>query len=113
MSLITLAGAKTYLRVDSGMDDDLIESLLSSAEKITADVARMNATEWNAVCSEESVTMRGKDLDISETAQLKSLLSSAVLYSVGYLYEHREQADHHDLMMTLRNLLSSVREGVF
>jgi hypothetical protein len=113
MSLITLAGAKTYLRVDSGMDDDLIESLLSSAERITADVARMNATEWNAVCSEESVTMRGTDLDISETAQLKSLLSSAVLYSLGYLYEHREQADHHDLMMTLRNLLSSVREGVF
>ena len=113
MSLITLAVAKTYLRVDSGMDDDLIESLLSSAEKITADVARMNATEWNAVCSEESVTMRGKNLDISETAQLKSLLSSAVLYSLGYLYEHREQADHHDLMMTLRNLLSSVREGVF
>lgn len=113
MSLITLAGAKTYLRVDSGMDDDLIESLLSSAEKITADVARMNATEWNAVCSEESVTMRGTDLDISETTQLKSLLSSAVLYSLGYLYEHREQADHHDLMMTLRNLLSSVREGVF
>lgn len=113
MSLITLAGAKTYLRVDSEMDDDLIESLLSSAEKITADVARMNATEWNAVCSEGSVTMRGTDLDISETSQLKSLLSSAVLYSLGYLYEHREQADHHDLMMTLRNLLSSVREGVF
>ena len=29
------------------------------------------------------------------------------------LYEHREDADHHELVMTLRNLLSSVREGVF
>ena len=37
----------------------------------------------------------------------------AILYSIGYLYEHREEADHHDLVMTLRNLLSSVREGVF
>ncbi len=45
--------------------------------------------------------------------QLRSLIRTAVLYSLGYLYEHREEADHHDLVMTLRNLLSSVREGVF
>jgi hypothetical protein len=48
----------------------------------------------------------------AETAQLKALLTSAV-FTLGYLYEHREEADHHDLVMTLRNLLSSVREGVF
>ena len=46
MGLITLAEAKSYLRVDSVMDDDLIGSLLSSAEKITTDVARMSAAEW-------------------------------------------------------------------
>ena len=56
MSLITLAEAKSYLRVDSGMDDDLIGSLLSSAEKITTDVARMSAAEWNAVCTEGTVS---------------------------------------------------------
>ena len=113
MSLITLAEAKSYLRVDSGMDDDLIGSLLSSAEKITTDVARMSAAEWNAVCTDETVTIRGTDLNQAETAQLKALLISAVLYALGYLYEHREEAGHHDLVMTLRNLLSSVREGVF
>ena len=113
MSLITQAEAKSYLRVDSVMDDDLIGSLLSSAEKITTDVARMSAAEWNAVCTEGTVTIRGTEHNQEETAQLKALLISAVLYSLGYLYEHREQADHHDLVMTLRNLLSSVREGVF
>ena len=113
MSLITLTEAKNYLRVDSGMDDDLIISLLSSAEKLVTDIARMTAAEWCAVCTEETVTIRGTDLDQAETAQLKALLISAVFYALGYLYEHREEADHHDLVMTLRNLLSSVREGVF
>jgi len=36
-----------------------------------------------------------------------------VLYALGYLFEHREEADHHALVMTLRNLLFAVREGVF
>ena len=113
MSLISLEEAKIYLRLDSGMDDDLILSLLAAAEKLTTDIARMTAEEWNAVCTDEIVIVRGFVLDEDESKQLKSLLSTAVLYSLGFLYEHREKADHHDLMMTLRNLLSSVREGVF
>ena len=44
--------------------------------------------------------------------QIKELLHVAILYTLGYLYEHREEADHHDLTLTLRNLLFSVREGV-
>ena len=113
MSLISLEEAKKYLRVDSEMDDDLILSLLPAAEKVTMDIARMTEEEWTAVCTDETVIVRGFVLDEGETKQLKSLLSTAVLYSLGFLYEHREKADHHDLMMTLRNLLSSVREGVF
>ena len=113
MSLITTEEARTYLRVDSGMDDGLIDSLLLSAEKLSCDVARMTAAEWDTMCTDETVTIRGMDLTSAETAQLKALLKSAVYYSLGYLYEHREEADHHDLVMTLRNLLSSVREGVF
>ena len=31
---------------------------------------------------------------------------------IGYLYEHRDEADHHALMLTLRSILSAVREGV-
>ena len=113
MSLISLAEAKRYLRVDSEMDDDLILSLLAAAEKLTTDIARMTSEEWNAVCTDDVMNVRDTVLDENETKQLKSLLSTAVLYTLGYLYEHREEADHHDLMMTLRNLLSSVREGVF
>ena len=37
----------------------------------------------------------------------------AVLYTVGYLYEHREEADHHALNMTLRSLLFGTRKECF
>ena len=36
--------------------------------------------------------------------------SIVVLYTLAYLYEYSEEADHHDLMLTLRSLLYSVRE---
>ena len=37
----------------------------------------------------------------------------AILYALGYLYEHRDEADHKQLMLTLRSILFAVREGVF
>ena len=36
----------------------------------------------------------------------------AILYALGFLFEHREDADHHDLALTLRSLLFAIREGV-
>ena len=36
----------------------------------------------------------------------------AIMYTLGYLYEHREKADMHELALTLRSLLFSIREGV-
>ena len=115
MSLITTDEAKTYLRVDSSMEDGLIDSLLMTAEKISADVGRMNAVEWEQLCDEstEEMTVHGEDIPVGDIMQLRALMRTAVLFSLGYLYEHREEADHHELVMTLRNLLSSVREGVF
>ena len=115
MSLITLEEAKAYLRVDSSMEDSLIESLLQSAEKLTADVGRITAEEWDTLWNDETETMTIRDEDISSASlvQLRSLLRTAMLFTLGYLYEHREEADHHALVITLRNLLSSVREGVF
>ena len=41
MALISLEEAKAYLRVDSGDEDSAIESLLSSAARLCADVARL------------------------------------------------------------------------
>ena len=37
----------------------------------------------------------------------------AVLYVTAYLYEHREQADHEELVQTLRSLLFGIRREVF
>lgn len=115
MSLINIEEAKLYLRVDSPMENGLIDSLLLTAEKLACDVARMSAAEWNTLCDEstEVMTIRGTEILVDEILHLRSLVRTAVLYALGYLYEHREEADHHDLVMTLRNLLSSVREGVF
>ena len=37
----------------------------------------------------------------------------AVMYTVAYLYEHREEADHHALTLTLRSLLFGGRKEAF
>lgn len=91
--LVTLDEAKEYLRVDFDDDNSLIESLSRSAQKLCMDIVRIE--------DEAAFEENYKEARI------------AVLYTIGYLYEHREEADHHELVMTLRNLLSSVREGVF
>ena len=113
--MITLEEAKAYLRVDSSMEDSLTERLLQSAEHMTAAVGRITAEEWDTLWNDETETMTIRDEDISSASlvQLRSLLRTAMLFTMGYLYEHREEADHHALVITLRNLLSSVREGVF
>ena len=105
--------AKAYLRVDSDFEDSLISSILTSAEMLCRDVARLSIDEWEAI--EEgasSVTIRDKEYTAKEILQMKEILRMGILYAVGYLYEHREEADHHDLTLTLRNLLFSIREGI-
>ena len=105
MALISLDEAKEYLRVDSADEDAVISSLLLSAELLARDIGRLTDETWSAVNADP-----GKD-DSAELISLRASLRIAVLYSLGYLFEHREDADHHDLVMTLRNLLFSVREG--
>lgn len=105
MALITLEEAKTYLRVDSADEDALIGSLLISAERLCVDIGRLTDEEWaeaDAAAAEE---------DGTALISLRASLKVAVLYALGYLYEHRDEADHHDLMMMLRSLLFAVREG--
>ena len=89
--IVSLDEMKQYLRVDFPDDDSLIEYLMSSAEKICMDIMRTD--DDNALTTEPNA-------------------KTAVLYTVAYLYEHREDADHHALMITLRALLfGSRREG--
>jgi hypothetical protein len=116
--MVTMDEARAYLRVDSGFEDSLIGSLLLSAEALCMDVARLSKDEWDALSaytedSEGAITVRQEEKSKGEVLQMKEILRVGVLYALGYLFEHREEADHHALVMTLRNLLFAVREGVF
>lgn len=90
--LVGLDEMKNYLRVDFDDDDMLIDTLLVSAERICMDILR---------------TEEPSDLAVCENAV------AAVMYTVAYLYEHREEADHHALTITLRSLLFGARKEVF
>ena len=113
--MVTLEEAKAYLRVDSDYEDILIASIITSAEALCADVARLSADEWIALSEytgETGLTLRFEEKSHSDVLQIKNVLHIGILYALGYLYEHREEADHHDLVLMLRNLLFSVREGM-
>ena len=90
--IVTLEEMKNYLRVDHSDDDALIGSLISSSERLCMDVARTDDTEH---------------FGQEENAKI------AVMYAVAYQYEHREEADHHGLLLTLRALLFGIREGEY
>ena len=93
---VTLDEVKTYLRVSSSDEDELITSLIASASKLVQDIARFSDEEWEA--NEEAVLAR---------------MRIAILYTVAYLYEHREEADHSQLNLTLRSLLFGTRKEGF
>ena len=103
MALVTLEEAKTYLRVDSADEDAMTGVLLSAAERMCADVARLTEEKWESVNSDEEDT---------SLTPIRETMKVAILYALGYLYEHREDADHHSLMLTLRSILFAIREGV-
>ena len=116
--IVTLDTAKAYLRVDSADEDALIGILLKSAEQMAMDVARLSQDDWETI---QKVTMgddgnvltiHTRKMKAAEIIQMRELLRIAILYAVGYLYEHRDEADHHGLVLTLRNLLFAIREGV-
>ena len=82
--IVTLEEMKQYLRVDYEDDDQLITDFITSAEQLCRDVLRVD-----------------EEADLSGDGKVKT----AAMYAVAYLYEHREEADHHDLILTLRSLL--------
>ena len=103
MALATLTEAKEYLRVDTADEDAMIGTLISSAGRLCADVARLTDEKWEAVNS---------DSEDASLTPIRETMKVAVLYTIGYLFEHREEADHHDLVLTLRSILFAIREGV-
>lgn len=90
--LVTLEELKQYLHVDSEDDDIIMTYLIGAAERLCLDVLRME-----------------------DTAKLQTSdnVKTAVLYAAAYLYEHREEANHNDLTLTLRALLFGLRNEVF
>ena len=116
--IVTLETAKAYLRVDSADEDALIGILLNSAEQLVMDVARLSSTDWTNIQKVRTdddgnvISIHTTKLKPAEIVQMRELLRISILYTVGYLYEHREEGDHHDLTLTLRSLLFAIREGV-
>lgn len=90
--MVSLEEAKNYLRVDFDDDNQLITSLITSARSLCMDVARTD--------------------DEAEFEKMPYAYE-AVLYTVAYMYEHREEADFHKLTITLRALLEGSRKAGF
>lgn len=111
MALISTDEAKVYLRVDSSDDDALIGVLLSSSEQLCVEVARLTQEQWDVINADTNEDDTETYTE-AELANIRSVMKVAILYALGYLYEHREEADHHDLTLTLRSILFAIREGV-
>ena len=90
--VVTLNEMKNYLRVDYDEDDALIGSIIGASERLCMDVVRMDSLE---------------EFSAVENAKI------SVLYAAAYLYEHREEADHRALTLTLRALLFGARKEAF
>lgn len=89
--IVDLDEMKQYLRVDFDDDDEFLINALFSAESLCADIARLSVEEL----------------------EKQSVAKIAIMYAVAYLYEHREDADHHALTISLRSLLFGIREEGF
>lgn len=90
--IVTLAEAKAYLRVDTDEEDALITTLLTAAQKLCEDVARLETADFEAA---------------GEVAKI------AVLFALGNLYQNREDGNQGELATRLRSLLFGIREAAF
>ena len=90
--IVTLEEMKQYLRVDYEDDDQLITGFITTAEQLCRDVRLIDG-----------------EADLSADGKVKT----SVMYAVAYFYEHREEADHHELTLTLRSLLFGSRKEAF
>ncbi|MFQ7139855.1 MAG: head-tail connector protein [Evtepia sp.] len=86
--LVSLEEAKAYLKIEYDEEDDLLLSLIASAEDLCATILR-------------------KDLPEDDTVRV------AVLYAVSYLFDSRGETNMTDLVEMLKAILSGKREAVF
>ena len=86
--LVSLEEAKAYLKVEYDEEDDLLLSLIASAEDLCANILR-------------------KDLPEDDTVRV------AVLYAVSYLFDSRGETNMTELVEMLKAILSGKREAIF
>ena len=86
--LVSLEEAKAYLKIEYDEEDDLLLSLIASAEDLCATILR-------------------KDLPEDDTVRV------AVLYAVSYLFDSRCETNMTELVEMLKAILSSKREAIF
>ena len=89
---VSVEEMKQYLRIDFDDDDLLIETLITTSEKLCMDIARITS---------------------KSVFEKKDNTKIAVMYAVAYQFEHREECDHHALELSLRSLLSGIRKVGF
>ena len=92
MATVTLAEAKTYFRVDSTTEDDLITKLIGSATATVENVLRQPLSAFDSLPDD---------------------IHTAILYTTAYLYEYRETADFDAMIKFLRAILSPYRKEDF
>ena len=69
--IVSMEDAKNYLRIDHNEDDNLIQNLIQTAQKLCMDIGRMDE----------------KELEMNEETARQ-----AMLYTIAYLYENRNTA---------------------
>ena len=90
--IVSLAEAKEYLRVDVEDEDALIETLMTAAQRLCEDISRLDTEQFEAS---------------GEVAKI------ATLFTLGYFFEHREEANYSELTLRLRSLLAGIRKAAF
>lgn len=88
MAVINLEEAKQYMRIDDTDSDALIELLIGPAQREVQKIAGKTDEEFE---------------------ELASYMKFPVLYTLSYMFEHREEADFRGLEQTLRALLARER----
>ena len=78
--------------VDSSDEDKLILRLMETSDRLILDVTRQHSEELK---------------------EYESVVRTAELYVIAYLYEHREEADHKTMTETLKYLFFGIRREIF
>ena len=95
MAIINYGEATAYLRIeDFNPNRNFIDDCIESAETAVFEEANISPQEWEW---------------IDGNSTIREIMRVAVLYSIGWFYEHGKE-DQHDLRLTLRNLLFDIRK---